>query len=59
MMLSVCGSQSQRKTGMKDGGLIVFAIVVVVIAGLVVHAQGRIDACKRQGQKTITCVLGF
>ncbi|HEY9818422.1 MAG TPA: hypothetical protein V6D20_21820 [Candidatus Obscuribacterales bacterium] len=44
---------------MKDSGLIVFVIVVVAIAGLVVHAQGRMETCKRQGQKTITCVLGF
>ncbi len=44
---------------MKDGGLIVFVIVIVVIAGLMVHAQGRMETCKRQGQKTIACVLGF
>jgi hypothetical protein len=44
---------------MKDGGLIAFFVVVAVIAGLMVYAQGRIETCKRQGQKTPACVLGF
>jgi hypothetical protein len=38
---------------------IVFVVFTIGLVFVVGHAQSRFDICRRQGQKTIGCVMQF
>jgi|GEM_PF-4461733 hypothetical protein len=34
-------------------------LMVILLVGVVAHAQSRFDVCRQMRQKTISCVLSF